>query len=420
MNLRRWRMGRLLGLTVALTLAPLGACTPSAEPVSVVLVNIQYSASTFEVDQVELLCYPLGDLADSETFELPDVPAAEPFGGAVNLLVLAPDRWAGRTIFIAVQGRRQGAPSGHGGTTVVPVLDHIEEATIVLTEGPSPCGNGVVDVGEQCDATELGGQSCSSVVGLLHGALACVDCLLDTTGCHTCGDGLVQPVEQCDGSELAGQSCTGLGFVSGALGCSATCELDLSACIQGCGNGVIESPEACDGSDLGGQSCVDLGYWRGQLRCGPGCALDLSGCSGTCGDGVLDPGEDCDAASFGDQSCNTAAGRLQGELACTDLCHLDVSDCHTCGDGAIEGPEACDGAQLGLQDCASVTGWSHGTLRCLGDCTLDIADCHECGDGALQGPEGCDDGNLDPGDGCDANCQVEAGFTCAGEPSICS
>jgi len=30
-----------------------------------------------------------------------------------------------------------------------------------------------------------------------------------------------------------------------------------------------------------------------------------------------------------------------------------------------------------------------------------------CGDGIQVGPEQCDDGNLEPGDGCDANCQTE-------------
>lgn len=30
-----------------------------------------------------------------------------------------------------------------------------------------------------------------------------------------------------------------------------------------------------------------------------------------------------------------------------------------------------------------------------------------CGDGLQVGPEQCDDGNLDPGDGCDASCQIE-------------
>ena len=45
-------------------------------------------------------------------------------------------------------------------------------------------------------------------------------------------------------------------------------------------------------------------------------------------------------------------------------------------------------------------------------------DVGECGDGVLSDVEQCDDGNTSSGDGCDA-CQVEPGFACHGEPSVC-
>ena len=34
--------------------------------------------------------------------------------------------------------------------------------------------------------------------------------------------------------------------------------------------------------------------------------------------------------------------------------------------------------------------------------------------------ESCDDGGISHGDGCDATCKVEPGWTCEGEPSLCS
>jgi cysteine-rich repeat protein len=43
----------------------------------------------------------------------------------------------------------------------------------------------------------------------------------------------------------------------------------------------------------------------------------------------------------------------------------------------------------------------------------------ECGNGALDGDEGCDDGNTEAADGCDANCRIEWGWRCNGEPSSC-
>jgi large repetitive protein len=43
----------------------------------------------------------------------------------------------------------------------------------------------------------------------------------------------------------------------------------------------------------------------------------------------------------------------------------------------------------------------------------------ECGDGTIDGNETCDDRNPNPGDGCDATCNIEPGFTCSNTPSIC-
>lgn len=43
-----------------------------------------------------------------------------------------------------------------------------------------------------------------------------------------------------------------------------------------------------------------------------------------------------------------------------------------------------------------------------------------CGDGNINGGEECDDGNILNGDGCSSSCQVEACYTCDGEPSSCS
>jgi cysteine-rich repeat protein len=43
-----------------------------------------------------------------------------------------------------------------------------------------------------------------------------------------------------------------------------------------------------------------------------------------------------------------------------------------------------------------------------------------CGDGLIVGTERCDDGGTTPGDGCDASCQIEPGWDCVGEPSVCS
>ncbi|HVU02581.1 MAG TPA: hypothetical protein VHE30_12555 [Polyangiaceae bacterium] len=52
--------------------------------------------------------------------------------------------------------------------------------------GPN-CGNGVVDPGEQCDGTDLQGQTCASATlsARPDGQLACVNCALDASGCSS-------------------------------------------------------------------------------------------------------------------------------------------------------------------------------------------------------------------------------------------
>ncbi|MCH9682970.1 MAG: DUF4215 domain-containing protein [Deltaproteobacteria bacterium] len=43
-----------------------------------------------------------------------------------------------------------------------------------------------------------------------------------------------------------------------------------------------------------------------------------------------------------------------------------------------------------------------------------------CGDGMITGAEACDDGGTSDGDGCSSTCAQEPGFSCEGEPSVCT
>lgn len=43
-----------------------------------------------------------------------------------------------------------------------------------------------------------------------------------------------------------------------------------------------------------------------------------------------------------------------------------------------------------------------------------------CGVGTVDPGEQCDDGNMQSGDGCDAQCEIEPCFVCSGEPSLCT
>ncbi len=90
-----------------------------------------------------------------------------------------------------------------------------------------------------------------------------------------CGDGNldVDLGEQCDGSNLDGHTCQTEGFDLGQLNCSSTCQLDTALCTKHCGNGVVDATEACDG-DAGVSACPSYGF----NACSATCTLDVSHC----------------------------------------------------------------------------------------------------------------------------------------------
>ncbi len=84
------------------------------------------------------------------------------------------------------------------------------------------CGNGVVDVGEECDGQNLGGVDCTAFGFVNPAGLACENCLLDDDGCEpTCGNSVLEPGEGCDDGNTVGGD-----------GCGATCFAEEDVCIN--------------------------------------------------------------------------------------------------------------------------------------------------------------------------------------------
>ncbi len=185
----------------------------------------------------------------------------------------------------------------------------------VDTSGCYRCGDRVKNGSEQCDgigicgsgspAVDCGGATCESLGFPTTTGLGChADCTLDTSGCNasTCGNGVIDLGEQCDptaaapvGSracnDLDGDGTTGEpgDFAGGTLVCSPSCTLDTSGCNR-CGDGVKNGTEVCDGSDVGAATCETVtggASQGGTLTCNATCdGYDTSGCFGcsTCSD----------------------------------------------------------------------------------------------------------------------------------------
>ncbi|MCX4241760.1 hypothetical protein [Paraliomyxa miuraensis] len=259
--------------------------------------------------------------------------------------------------------------------------------------GPScpgvSCGNGQVQSGELCEASDLNGETCGTQ-GFGGGTLSC-NAMCNgfvTTGCHT-GD--------CCASH-GGPGCGNFECESAVcFDHPSCCTLWDNSCVvaatneplcQGvgtcpaveCGNGVIQEGETCDGAQVGGEDCLSLGFVGGNLECQDDCSgVDTDTCwSGDCcmanGTAGCDD-EECTEAvcALDPYCCNETWDAICGDEAIVEPdCHDDgddVSSCPSpvCGDGFAEGSEVCDGADLQGETCIS-QGFGGGALACDGSC----------------------------------------------------
>lgn len=96
---------------------------------------------------------------------------------------------------------------------------------------------------------------------------------------------------------------------------------------------------------------------------------------------------------------------------------LDITSDLGCGNGRLDGDETCDDdSSLGGDGCDATCQTELG-YQCAGTPSVCAT---VCGDGVLGGVETCDDGGITSADGCSDNCSVESGYQCFGEPSVCT
>lgn len=287
------------------------------------------------------------------------------------------------------------------------------------------CGNGIVDLNEQCDdGNILEGDSCSPICkreecgnNVLDPKEVCDDgnkesgdgCNATCTSKEVCGNMVVDVGELCDdGNATNADGCSGTPLTVGSEMSPGPCKS-----TEVCGNGIkdLQVGEVCDdGNTTSGDGCnSDCRSGEGCLngivdpgeQCDDGNANNNDDCLNTCraakcGDGVIDNagthGETCDAGTT-------------GSPVETATCNIDCTT-RVCGDGKVNqtAGEQCDNGVGANGDTKNCTAPAPTATPPRPGCQLNV-----CGDALVDNEdprkEQCDDGNTDNLDSCSNACQ---------------
>jgi cysteine-rich repeat protein len=249
------------------------------------------------------------------------------------------------------------------------------------------CGDGMLDLGEDCDEGFL--------VNGTFGSCCDADCAF-VAAATTCRDaaGACDVVDVCDGA-------------------SAVCPDAKSTAECRPAAGVCDVAESCDGV---GDDCPADAKNTAECRAAAGVCDTAETCDGV--------GDDCPADAFvaSTFACRAAAGSCDVAEHCTGSsaacpsdafapsgveCRAAASSCDVaesctgtsaaCPADAFQPDETpCDDANVCSINDRCISGTCGGFLE-------------NCGNGVLDSlcAEDCDDGNFDAGDGCDATCHFE-------------
>ena len=140
-----------------------------------------------------------------------------------------------------------------------------------------------------------------------------------------CGNGQIELGEECDGSNLDGQTCATLGFDSGSLACTYFCEFDTTQCQASCTNRCAgEGLTRCAGNFIEtcrtiSNGCLD---WVQTTDCTASSMIcddsqSAAQCASTC----------TDACQLNEKRCQLSIlqGCLQGENGCAQW--KDLQNC---------------------------------------------------------------------------------------------
>ncbi|MGE5783912.1 MAG: DUF4215 domain-containing protein [Myxococcales bacterium] len=212
------------------------------------------------------------------------------------------------------------------------------------------CGDGIVqsDIGEKCDQGALqGSPGCSKDCLSMDATCSCQPGQACVCQAAVCGDGIVQVGEECDDKKSPYAGCSDICKVEKGY----ECPFAGAPCVPDCGDGILIRPaEQCDpGANVKGmdKACIkpenaDATHPACTLNTGWVCEGDPpASCRQTvCGDGKVEGSEGCDPGANNNNDLGDG---------CTPNCNAEPScpaaggPCTTiCGDGLVLGSEACD------------------------------------------------------------------------------
>lgn len=230
-----------------------------------------------------------------------------------------------------------------------------------------------------------------------------------------CGDGIIQIGEECEGTNLGSltsNNCSDYnsGYDAGTISCSSTCKLDLSNCEGDagvCGNGILEANEQCDNESFGEwDECSDLsGYISGNLTCDDDCTFNTLEC-------VREPSSDdldCEDMNYfcrSDIACKNDGGNIldyfcSGISSCCSQPEVE-ENCADVGEICSSSGESCDGGKWGYgypdvgsdQKCCVSGTCKDEPQTSTSDCVVFGGTCKsQCGDNEEESFYTCDFGD---------------------------
>ena len=185
---------------------------------------------------------------------------------------------------------------------------------------------------------------------------------------NLCGNGVIDEGEECDGTELDGQTCLDRGYNGGRLDCTADCHFDERHCISNaeCGNGEVEQGEECDcGTDPNDlpNGCPDINGGS-NANCDSNCTARTE-----CGNGIREGAEQCD--------CGTDANNLPN--GCDDVnggpnANCD-RNCREIGSCSANPWDTCDPSTLG--NCCPDSMGTPYDCTALGNSSICLTPCND-------------------------------------------